>query len=235
MFKSKRKSIKKKQLISPSDIWVLIPAYNEEKYIENVLREVLTYTDNIIVVSDGSSDATGILAGKHAPVVVEHEINLGKGAALKTGCEYAFHHLAAKAVIFLDSDLQHDPSELPRFYEALKSWDVVFGVRVFSTQMPLLRSIFNRVASVLIWLLFGYYIPDIPCGYKAMKKTAYERLAWESRDYAVETEIAARTARNKIPFKTLTVRTIYHDFDRGMTFLDTLNVLLKIASWRFSL
>lgn len=221
--------------VKNSDIWIIIPGLNEEKYIETVLKRVHKQTKNIIVVDDGSTDSMPQLAKKYTKHVLSHSINLGKGAALKTGCEYAFGELNAKAVVFMDSDDQHDPNELPHFFSALNKYDAVFGIRSFDEKMPLLRIILNRFGSVVIFFLFGSYIPDIPSGYKAITKKAYQYLRWKSSDYAVEMELAARTAKYKVQFTTVPIKTIYHDFDRGMTILDTLRMIGRILSWRISL
>ena len=77
--------------------------------------------------------------------------------------------------------------------------------------------------------------PDIPCGYKAMSKSAYKKLAWNSADYAVEMEIAARTAKYKVNYLTIPIKTIYHNFDRGMTIIDTVRMITKVVGWRISL
>ena len=216
--------------------WIIVPGYNESKYIGSVLKRVSLVGEHIIVVDDGSQDTTAEIASKFTKHVLVHPVNLGKGAALKTGCEYAFHHCGAKAVIFVDSDDQHDPQELPKFMAELDNGaEVVFGLRSFDQRMPLIRILLNRVASVLIYFLFGSYIPDIPNGYKALTKSAYSRIKWESADYAVEMEIAARVAKYKVPYSVVEVSTIYHDLDRGMTILDTLKFVLRIFSWRINL
>lgn len=221
--------------ITKDTTWIIIPGLNEEKYIETVLKKVRKQTNNIIVVDDGSKDKMPVIAKRYTPHVLSHTINLGKGAALKTGCEYAFRSLDAEAVIFIDSDDQHDPEELPLFFTALQKYDVVFGIRSFDEKMPLFRIMMNRLASFVILMLFGSYIPDIPSGYKALTKKAYKKLVWNSTDYAVEMEIAARTAKYKIPFETVPITTIYHDFERGMTILDSLRMITRILSWRISL
>lgn len=217
------------------NIWVIIPGMNEEKYVATVLKKVRLQTNNIIFVDDGSKDKTASIAKKYTDHVLSHSVNLGKGAALKTGCEYAFKTLKADAVVFMDSDDQHDPTELPLFFKELQNNSVVFGVRAFDDKMPLIRIMGNRIASVLIYFLFGSYIPDIPSGFKAMTANAYKQLAWNSSDYAVEMEIAAKTAKYKKRFAVVQIKTIYHDLERGMTILDTLRMITKILSWRISL
>lgn len=218
------------------NIFVIIPGFNEEKYIGQVLTKVLKITKNVVYVDDGSSDNSVKIAEKQIAQILALPINLGKGAAMKAGCEYAFQELGADAVVFLDSDDQHDASELPKFFTALENKSqVVFGVRKFSGDMPLLRFLGNKLASVIVNLLFGLYIPDIPSGYKGFSKNAYKKLQWKSRGYDVESEIAARVARHKIPFTTVEIETIYHDTDKGMSIMDALYIIFRLLEWKFFL
>lgn len=214
--------------------WVIIPAYNEEKYIAHVLHKLKKTWKNIVVVDDGSSDKTFLHAHKVIPHTLRHPLNLGKGAALKTGCEYAFNKLQADSVIFFDADDQHDAALLPEFARNLQEHPVVLGVRSFDTRMPLIRIVLNRIGSVLVLILFGAYVPDIPCGFKAFTKKAFPLLKWNSSDYAVEMEIAAKIAKNKLDFVTVSIPTIYHDLDRGMNLLDTFAVVRQLITWRLS-
>lgn len=215
----------------PPNIWVVIPAYNESKYLTTVLKKVLLYTSNVVVVDDGSSDDTGQIAAKHIKYVLNHQVNLGKGAALTTGCEFAFLHLGATAVVLLDSDDQHDPAEMPLLTAGLAERSLVFGVRTF-TDMPKARVVGNKILSTLVAVLFGKYVPDILSGYKAFTKAAYDQIKWSSSGYDVELEIAVRVARFKVPYFVQPIRTIYHDLDRGMTLLDALSIITRILSWR---
>jgi len=217
------------------NIWIIVPGLNEAKTIGLVLKDIKKISTNIIFVDDGSSDNSSEVAKKEISHVLRHKINLGKGSALKTGCEYAFKKLSAEAVIFMDADGQHDPEDLKLFFEALKEHEVVFGVRSFNEKMPLVRIFLNRVASLFVYLMFGSYVPDIPSGYKAMTKNAYEKLHWNSRDYAVEMEIAAKVAAKHIDYVTVPVRTIYNKLDRGMTLIDTFRVAGQMIGWRLSL
>ncbi|MEX0895737.1 MAG: glycosyltransferase family 2 protein [Patescibacteria group bacterium] len=222
--------------IKRSDVWVILPAYNEARYIGTVLQKLQPITRNIVVIDDGSTDKTAHFAQQQTEHVLRHLVNLGKGAAMKTGAEYAFGHLHAKAVIFFDSDDQHNPQELELFYRQLNTGaQMILGVRSFDENMPLTRIIMNRLASVIILLLFGAYIPDIPSGFKAFTRQVYKKIRWDAADYAVEIEIAARIAKQQIPFVTVPIETIYHDLDRGMSFLHTVRMITKILSWRLAL
>lgn len=216
-------------------IWVVIPAHNEAKYIPTVLQKVRKFTKNIVVVDDGSSDETALLAKKFTRHVFRHEVNLGKGAALRTGCEYIFDTLDADGVIFFDADDQHDAREIPNFIKALKNTDFVFGVRKLGTSVPLMRFLGNKLASITLNFLFKAYIPDIPSGYKAMTRNVYKKLKWKSSGYEVEAEIAVLVAKDKIPYKVLEIEAIYHDTEKGMTLLDAIYVALHIIQWRMGL
>lgn len=218
-----------------SEVVVVIPAYNEAAYIASVLTQMNRIGQTYVLVDDGSSDATAAIAQKYAKHIVRHQVNLGKGAALKTGCEYAFAVLSAKAVIFMDSDAQHNPAEIATFVQALKEgYPIVLGVRSFDTTMPWIKITTNRLASLLVTWIYGTYIPDIPSGYKALTKRAYEQVKWNSRDYRVELEIAVNIAKKKIRFTSVPVQTIYLDFSRGFQLLDALQMLFDLVSWRFT-
>lgn len=215
---------------------VVIPGYNEEKYLGRVLEKVKSVTSNIVYVDDGSGDDSPKIARKHIRDVLCHQVNLGKGAAMRTGAEFAIQQLGADAIIFLDSDDQHDPAEIPRFVREFQNGaDLVFGVRRFGPAMPASRLIGNRIASVLVNILFHKYIPDIPSGYKGMTKSAYEKIRWHSSGYEVETEIAARTARLNLPFSTILIDQIYHDKEKGMNLLDAARIFFCLVQWKFEL
>ncbi|MGD9129818.1 MAG: glycosyltransferase family 2 protein [Candidatus Woesebacteria bacterium] len=220
---------------SKNKTFIVIPALNEEKYLAKVLKDVSKFNRNIIYVDDGSTDQSVTIAKKFTHYILVHKINLGKGAALKTGCDYAFKYLKAENVIFVDADDQHHAEEIPLFVEALKNSKVVFGERAFDHNMPFIRILSNRLLSLAFLILFGRYIADIPSGYKAINKEAYKKLRWESTDYSVELEIAAKVAKYKIPFATVRISTIYHDFDRGMTFIDGLKTLFTLFNLRISI
>ncbi len=218
-----------------TDTWVIVPGFNEETYIDTVLLKIGKETSNIIYVDDGSSDQSVFIAKKRAKHVLAHQTNLGKGAALKTGCEFAFETLQAKAVIFMDADDQHDPKEIPKFIFELTRYDMVFGVRKLDAAMPVLKFLQNKGASILLNLLYGGYIPDIPSGYKAMTKKGYQKVRWKSPGYEVETEIAMRVAKEKVSFTTIDIETIYHDSDKGMTMLDALHICSCLIQWRLGI
>lgn len=222
--------------ISEKQIWIVMPAFNEAKYLARVISKVKKYFPRLIVVDDGSTDQTAQVAQKLNSHVLIHRTNLGKGAALRTGCQYAFEVLKARAVIFMDSDDQHDPAEIKLFVQQLLAGQsIIFGERKMWSDMPLLRIIFNRLASVIILCLFGRYIPDIPSGFKALTQKSYQSLNLQASGYEIELEIAAKVAKQKLPFEVVQISTIYYDYNRGMTLLNTLSMLWHLMSWRIGL
>lgn len=215
--------------------YIVIPAYNEAKYLGKFLDKLSQVTRKIIIVDDGSRDKSSAVARERNLTVLTHMTNLGKGAALKTGCEYAFNKLGATAVIIMDGDDQHDVSDLGKFKTALKNGaEIVLGVRAMDSHMPLSRLLGNKFMSILINLIFGRYIADIPSGYKAMTKKAYTQLIWHSSGYEVETEIAVRLAKSKLPYTEVPISTIYHDKEYGFNLLDALRIIIKIPYWIWS-
>jgi glycosyltransferase involved in cell wall biosynthesis len=215
-------------------IFIVIPAYNEEDRIKAVIENIKkTKCDfPIVVIDDGSKDNTGKVAKKLGLIVLEHKINLGKGAALRTGCDYAFKN-GADAVILMDSDGQHKADDLVKFIGALnKGSEVVFGSRNYNNDVPLVRYLGNKFASVMVASFFRIYISDILCGFKAFTKKAYKKLRWGSSGYSVETEIAVLTGKNKLSFCQVPIATVYYDAVKGVTILDAVGTFFDLIYWR---
>jgi glycosyltransferase involved in cell wall biosynthesis len=216
-------------------IVIIVPAYNESRYIGKFLDKLLLATNQIVVVDDGSSDKTAIIVQNKGVKCLTHMVNLGKGSALKTGCDYAFKQMGADAVIIMDGDDQHAVEDITVFEKALKAGSqVVLGVRRMDVKMPLMRILGNKAMSILINILFGHYIADIPSGFKAFTKAAYKSLKWHSTGYEVETEIAVRIAKSKLKYTEVPISTIYHDKEYGFNLLDAVKILLKLPYWLWS-
>lgn len=222
-------------------ISIVIPTYNEEARIGEVLKSLHKLNLPIIVVDDGSEDNSKLqivnykLKYKNI-IILTHKVNLGKGAALKTGCEYAFEH-GSEAVILMDSDGQHLVSDLPQFIEKLKSkkYDVILGSRNLNMGVPLDRYLGNKLASVVVALLYGIYASDLICGFRAITKKAYKKIKWESTGYGVEIETVIKIKRYALNYCEVPVQTVYHDNFKGVSILDAVGVLGNLLIWRFKL
>lgn len=213
--------------------FVIIPAYNESRRIKNVLEDAKVIDLPVIVVDDGSKDSTFEEIKKYNVYALKHKINLGKGAAIRTGCEAAFS-MGADAIIMMDSDGQHKAEDLPKFLEKIESGkvDIAFGSRNMNMGVPLVRFMGNKMASVLISFLFGVYISDLICGYRALTKKAYDVMKLKSSDYGIETEMVVKAAKYKLRYCEIPVETIYYDKFKGVTILDAFGILLNVLKWR---
>ena len=133
----------------PLKVCILIPAYNEAKRVGAVVREVLDYCPDVVVIDDGSPDDTDRVAAEAGATVLEHVHNQGKGAALQTGFDYAREH-GYDLAITLDADGQHAPSDIPAFLQAYERTHspVLVGNRMGDVAaMPRLRHTALRRAS----------------------------------------------------------------------------------------
>lgn len=221
------------------NILIVIPLFNERKHILKLVQDLLRYQLTIVIVDDGSTDGSmsvlESLRNKKNIVILKHGVNLGKGASMKTGAEYAFTH-GADAVVFMDSDGQHKTKDLPKILKKISSqkYDVVFGSRNFGMSVPLVRYLGNKLASIFVTLLFNIYVSDLLCGYRAITKSAYKIIKWESAGYGVETEMVARVGLNHLRFCEVTVESVYLNSVKGVTLLDAVGILGQVIKWRLT-
>lgn len=214
-------------------VWVIIPASNEEKHIEGVIKNTKKFANNILVVDDGSKDKTSIIAEKSGAFVLKHIVNLGKGAALKTGCEYAIKKGAEKIVV-LDADGQHDPKEIPKFVKALDNTNIVFGYRRLNKKMPFVLRYGNWFIFFMTKLLFGLKIVDTQCGYRAFKAKVYNKIKWNAVDYSMESEMVANVGKANLKYHQIPIETIYSDKYKGTTVIDGARIVLNMVWWKLS-
>ena len=217
---------------------IVLPVFNEEKRIIEVLKDISKTKFPIVVVDDGSTDkSVKIIKDLKLKnlVLLEHKINLGKGAAIKTGCDYVFKK-DTDNVILMDSDGQHSVADLPRFIEKIKKgYDVVLGSRNLGMGVPLDRYMGNKIASVLVAFLFGIYASDLLCGFRAITKNAYKKIELESSGYGVEIETVIKVKKFDLKYCEVPVETIYYDSFKGVSILDAFEILGNIFRWRFKL
>ncbi len=213
------------------NIWAVIPAYNEEKDIAVIIKKTKKYVDKVVVVDDGSRDKTKEAAEKTGAVVLRHIVNLGKGATLKTGCDFAVKK-GAKSIIVLDADAQHNPEDIPRFAEKLRRYDIVFSYRKMGSKMPLVLRFGNWFISNVVSLLYGIRLSDTQCGYRAFSKEAYMKVRWNATDYSMESEMISRAGKQKLKYVQIPIQTIYSDRYKGTTIIDGIKIVLNMLWWR---
>ncbi len=169
-------------------VLAIIPAYGEGRFIADVVRRVIQHVQSVLVVDDGSPDCTAAEAEKAGAKVIRHPVNFGKGAALKTGLEYATS-TDAEYYLFMDGDGQHDPSEIPAFFDTINgsNADLVVGNRMCKLEsMPLIRRWTNQFMSWQIGRICKIPILDSQCGFRLARKELLSVLMAPSNRFEFE-------------------------------------------------
>jgi glycosyltransferase involved in cell wall biosynthesis len=222
-------------MASKETVLAIIPAYCEERFIGQVVRRVLKYVQTVVVVDDGSPDNTAAEAEKAGAQVIRHAANLGKGAALKKGLEFAVS-MEAAFFLFLDGDGQHDPSEIPAFIESINSShaDLVVGNRMRNLEsMPLIRRWTNQFMSWQIGRICKIPVPDSQCGFRLARKELLPVLMAPSNRFEFESESIILAARQGFRLGFVPIRTIYTDQRSKIRPLrDTVRYLRLIRKYR---
>jgi glycosyltransferase involved in cell wall biosynthesis len=193
------------------EICAVIPCFNEGRSIRRIVSEVREHLATVLVIDDGSTDATVREAQAAGAIVLRQPRNLGKGAALKAGFARAAEQ-GFRAVLTLDGDGQHDTSEIPLFVDAFEKegCDIVVGNRMTDVRpMPLLRRWSNRFSSWVLSRMAGQRIWDSQCGYRLVSLQLWNAVKLETRRYEMESEILIRASRHGARLGQVRVRTIY--------------------------
>ena len=174
------------------NIDVIIPAYNEERFLGSVILKLQQYHVSVIVVDDGSTDDTALVARLAGATVIQHPKNLGKGKALNTGFQAA-QQLAPDAIVTIDADGQHLPEHLPRLVQPVLvgQADIVIGSRYINnaSRVPTLRYWGHRFFNFLIQKMSGIYVTDSQSGFRAFSSKAFQADIFHRADFSVETEM----------------------------------------------
>lgn len=206
---------------------IIIPAYNEERHISTLLKSLSAIAKDIVVVDDGSEDATYQVV-KNAGIPVIHQNHQGKGAALKTGFGYAIEK-NYEWVITMDGDGQHDPQDVHKFVDAISNAgnDIIIGSRMDNIKtMPIVRKITNRFLSSLISRLIDNHIADTQCGFRAINSRVLKNIILETSHYDTESELIIKAGRAGYKIKSIPIKTIYNDSQSHINkFLDTVRFI----------
>ncbi|HSP46260.1 MAG TPA: glycosyltransferase family 2 protein [Chthoniobacterales bacterium] len=199
--------------IDRTTVAALIPAYLEEKHIADVVQRTLRQLANVLVVDDGSSDATADAARKAGADVIVHEQNRGKGESIKSGFRYWLDHGAAYVVI-LDGDGQHRPEEIERFLAAASTGigELLIGTRMNDVrEMPRVRRMVNRYMSRKISRACGQDVPDTQCGFRMVHKSIMPNLLGGTERFDYETEMLILASRAGCRIASVPISTVYSD------------------------
>lgn len=213
-------------------IVAVIPAYNEDTRIASVVRAVKDFVDAVLVIDDGSTDATGEEAKKAGATVVRHIENCGAGAATMTGIEAA-RLMGAGIVITIDADEQHDPKDIPVLLAPLKRGeaDIVlpnrFGNR---NNIPLIRRLFNQIGNLITLLATGRWVNDSQNGLKAFGPKALGEIDLKMSGFEFCTEIVRESVRHNWRIMEVPSKVIYSAYSlaKGQSFANGMRTAFKI-------
>ena len=188
---------------------VIIPCYNEKRTIERAIEKVKKSeisNQEIIVIDDKSTDGTRELLEKKeknfVDKIIYHEINLGKGAAVKNGIKYA----TGDIIIIQDADLEYDPLEYRKLIKPIADGnaDVVYGSRFIGGSERRVIYFWNKVGNIFVTFLSniftGLNLTDMETGFKCFKKSAVENIEIQEKGFGFEPEITAKLAKQKYRF-----------------------------------
>ena len=215
-------------------IYIIIPAYNEEASISGVIKDLKKNSYNkIIIIDDGSTDNTLKAARRNGVIALRHPINLGQGAALKTGIGLALE-LGADIIVTFDADGQHQVRDLNKMIGPLirGEVDITLGSRFLdkSSNTPWLKKILLKSGVILIFFMYGIKLTDTHNGLRAMTRQAAQKISFKSRGMEHASEIIEKIKINKIKFKEIPVTIQYTEYSikKGQRISNSLDIFFKM-------
>ncbi len=192
----------------------MIPAWNEGRMVQGVVRQAAKSLP-VVLIDDGSVDRTAELAEQEGAFVLRHDVNQGKGAALRTGFAWALDQ-GVRAVVTLDADGQHNPQEIPKLVVVHRATgaELVIGRRDFG-RMPFPRGYTNPFGSWLLSLAVGEPIHDNQSGFRLYHRSLLEVLDFNSVGFEFEVEVIGAALKNDLDIAWVDISTIYNTQTRS--------------------
>ena len=217
---------------------VVIPALNAERTVGRVVVAALEHLEPVLVIDDGSNDNTGEAAREAGAFVLRHDVNRGKGAALKTGFAWALEN-GFDGVITIDADGQHLPREIPKFVRerATSGADLIIGGRahLFAEMLPRRRNA-NRFSAWCIAMTSGAPITDSQSGFRLYSAHLLRTLTLHTDGFDMESEVIVRAGRRGLSIVTIPIDLGFVDglsTSHYKPLKDTLRIAWTVARSRF--
>ena len=214
-----------------AESWLVVPLYNEGQVVRSVMEEARRHFPNIVCVNDGSGDNSASEALVAGVRLVEHPINLGAGAALRTGLDFALAQPGAKYFVTFDSDGQHRVEDAQRMVVRLSRdpLDIIIGSRFLDgrTKPGFLKRIVLKLAVVFERMTSGIHLTDAHNGLRALNRHAASSIAINQNRMAHASEIVEEIMLNKLRYAEEPVFILYTDYSRskGQSIWNSVNIL----------
>jgi glycosyltransferase involved in cell wall biosynthesis len=216
------------------DTWFVIPLFNEGQVIADVVKDVRTAFPNVVCIDDGSSDDSAAAAQAAGAVVVRHPVNLGQGAALQTGFEYALSQPGMRWVVTFDADGQHQVSDVQAMLAKAEAEDlqVVFGSRFLDdrTDAGVLKRVVLRLAVAYTNLTTRTKLTDAHNGLRVISRDVVSRLSITQNRMAHASELVAQIGALDVRYGESPVHVLYTDYSRskGQSLWNAVNILAEL-------
>jgi glycosyltransferase involved in cell wall biosynthesis len=197
-----------------TNVAAVIPAYHEEAHVRGVAERACAQLDYVVVIDDGSTDATATRAREGGAEVIAHPRNRGKGEAIKTGLRHWLARSEIEFILLFDADGQHLPEEIGRFLNAAAAAEagLFVGTRMNDVRsMPFVRRTVNHYMSRRISRLCGQEVPDTQCGYRMVHRALVPHLLAGTSRFDYETEMLIIASRQGCRIASVPISTIYSD------------------------
>jgi polyprenyl-phospho-N-acetylgalactosaminyl synthase len=218
-----------------TSIFVVIPAYNEQAVIAETVKPLVAAGYKVLVVDDGSLNSIKPFLQNLPVVVLRHPLNLGQGAALQTGMDYAFK-AGAEIVVHFDADGQHDADQIPSMVSSIRNGevDVVLGSRFLRAsdlnQIPLAKRMVLRVGRIFSGLMTGMWLSDTHNGFRALSRRALERIHLHENGFAHATEILYQIKKAELRYIEVPTCIRYTEYARakGQPMTNSLKIVFDV-------
>lgn len=221
--------------MNPSNIFVVVPVFNEAAELEKTLQSLMAHKYRIVLVDDGSTDNPERIARKYPVIFLQHVLNLGQGAALRTGM-MAAQHAGADIIVHFDADGQHDAAEIHQLIQPLiqNACDIVFGSRFLKNttvqQVPFFRKFILQAGRYVNWIFYRILLSDAHNGFRAMNRTAFEKIIFTQNRMGHASEILYLVKKNNLRYLETPVSIYYtkYSLGKGQHIFNSVNIIFDL-------
>ena len=216
-----------------NEIYVVIPVFNESYTVQSVLEDLLKYTNNIIIVDDGSTDNTYNIIKNLNVKILRHFNNLGQGAALRTGIEFCIEN-KAKYILTFDADGQHQASDIPNMYNEIivNKLDIVLGSRFLGSavDMPHAKYILLKIALFFTRIISNINLTDVHNGLRLFTLDTAMKLDLSENNMSHASSIIDSIKKKKLHFKEVPVNILYtpYSINKGQSYFEIIKTGMYI-------